>query len=223
MSGNSLVLFGDRHFASLVWYCVTQDAGRQVAAFAVDAEWFSKDRHEGLPVTPFEHVAALFPPNTHDMLIPIGWAEINGVRRKRCETATSMGFRLSSFVSRSANVSPGILIGANCMVFEQVVVQPFVKMGKNVIIRVGAIIGHHSVIEDHCFIASGVMTGGNVHIAEQCFVGLGAILRDGIYVAPRCLIGAGTVVIADTEPDGVYVGNPARRLMKSSFEATRGC
>lgn len=218
----SLIIFGDRLMSSLVWHSVILDAGCKVAAFTVDAEWLSKKTHEGLPVAPFEEVADLFSPVTHDILIPIGWSEINGVRKKRCETAKSMGYRLARFVSRHAIVSSGIQIGENCMVFEQAVVQSFVKMGKNVIIRAGANIGHHSIVEDHCFIASGVVTGGNVHIAEQCFIGLGAILRDGIRIAPRCLIGAGAVVIADTEPDGVYVGNPARRLKKTSLEVTLG-
>jgi len=56
------------------------------------------------------------------------------------------------------------------------------------------------------------VTGGNVTIGDHCFIGLGAVLRDGITIADRCFLGAGAVVIADTEPDGVYVGNPARRL-----------
>jgi UDP-3-O-[3-hydroxymyristoyl] glucosamine N-acyltransferase len=43
-------------------------------------------------------------------------------------------------------------------------------------------------------IESEVVTGGNVTINERCF------------------IGAGTVATADAVPDGVYRGNPARRL-----------
>ncbi len=215
------MVFGGRAMSSLVWHCVTHDARRKVAAFTVDAAWISRNSHEGLPVVPFEQVTALYPPGTHEMLIPVGWADINGVRRSRCEQARQKGYRLATYVSSRASVWPDTKIGENCMVFEQAVVQSFTQLGMDVSIRSGANIGHHGVVEDHCFIATGVITGGNVHIGEQCFIGLGAILRDGVRIAPRCLIGAGAVVMADTEPDGVYVGMPARRLEKSSMEATR--
>ncbi|MCC5797756.1 MAG: hypothetical protein JJU48_10595 [Methylophaga sp.] len=81
-------------------------------------------------------------------------------------------------------------------------------------------IGNQCKVGDHCCIDSGVITGGNVTIGEQCFIGLGAIIRDNIKIADRCFIGAGAVVIKDTEPDSVYVGNPARRLDKTSLEVT---
>jgi Glycosyl transferase family 2 len=56
---------------------------------------------------------------------------------------------------------------------------------------------------------------------HTCILGLGAVVRDGIRLAPRCLVGAGAVVFGDTEPDGVYVGNPARRAPgKSALDAT---
>ena len=71
--------------------------------------------------------------------------------------------------------------------------------------------------------ASGVVTGGNVIIGERCWIGLGAVLRNNITIADRCFIGAGAVVTEDTEPDGVYVGVPARRVPnKTSMGITTG-
>lgn len=215
-----IIIFGCNSFASLIWYCVTHDTIRKVIAFTVDNNRFSKNKHEKLPVITFEKIANEYQPELHEILVPIGWTEINGIRRSRFEKAKQMGYNLGSYISSHATVWPDTLITENCMIFEKAVVQPFVQLGENIIIRSGANIGHHSIVGNHCFIASGVVTGGNVHIGEQCFIGLGATLRDNIHIAPRCLIGAGAVVLSDTEPDGVYVGNPARRISKTSLEAT---
>lgn len=50
-----------------------------------------------------------------------------------------------------------------------------------------------------------------VVVGDGCWVGAGAVILPGVTLAPGCVIGAGAVVTADTEPDGVYRGVPARR------------
>jgi sugar O-acyltransferase (sialic acid O-acetyltransferase NeuD family) len=216
-----LVIFGDRSLARLCWHCLTRDARREVVAFSVDETHRSRESLEGLPVVAFERLEARFPAAEYELLIPIGPTNINGVRRRLCEAARHKGYRLSSYVSTRASVWPDTAMGANCLVFEQAVLQSFARLGDDVIVRSGANIGHDSVVGDHSFIATGVVTGGNVSIGEQCFLGLGAVVRNGIRVAPRCVIGAGAVLLSDTLPDGVYVGNPARRVAgRSAFEAT---
>jgi maltose O-acetyltransferase len=49
-------------------------------------------------------------------------------------------------------------------------------------------------------------------IKEGCYFGDNCIIMGGITIAPRCVVGAGAFVNKDTEPDGVYVGTPAKRL-----------
>jgi maltose O-acetyltransferase len=51
-----------------------------------------------------------------------------------------------------------------------------------------------------------------VTIARGCWIGMGAIIMPGVTVAEGCVIGAGAVVLNSTEPNGLYVGNPARRV-----------
>lgn len=56
--------------------------------------------------------------------------------------------------------------------------------------------------------------GGGATVAPQCFIGLNATVRDNVKIAQGCFIAASALVISDTEPDGLYVGAPARRLAK---------
>ena len=125
--------------------------------------------------------------------------------------ARSMGYRLASYVSSRATVLNEGRIGDNCFIFEDNTIQPFVTIGDNVVLWSGNHIGHHSTIKDHCFIASHVVVSGGVEIDEQCFIGVNATLRDHIKIGARCVIGAGTLLLADAEPEGVYIGIATER------------
>jgi len=56
-----------------------------------------------------------------------------------------------------------------------------------------------------------VVVSGGVDIGEQCFIGVNATLRDHINIGAKCVIGAGALLLADTEPEGVYIGNATER------------
>lgn len=221
MSERPLVIFGAGSFASLAAHCLTRDAGRRILGFTVDAAYCQAPDHEGLPLLPFETLVDRAPPGDCELLVPLGYLRMNGLREERCAAGEAMGYRLASYVSRFARVWPDSPVGDHVLIFENAVLQSLVRIGRNVIIRAGANIGHHSSVGDHSFIASGVVTGGNVSIGCNCFIGLGAVVRDGVRIADRCFIGAGAVVLADTEPEGVYVGSPARRIAKDPLEVTR--
>ena len=216
-----LLLFGGGSLASLAAHCLTHDAQRKIAAFTIDASYVEANTHEGLPLVAFQQLADNFPPETHDILVPLGHTGMNDFRRQRCEQAKAMGYTLAHYVSSRASVWPDLAVKENVIIYEHAILQSFVTLGSNVTVRSGANIGHHSRIGSHSFIASGVVTGGNVTIGDHSFIGLGTTLRDTVSIGRRCFIGAGAVVIADTADDGVYVGNPARRLPdKTSADVT---
>ncbi len=89
---------------------------------------------------------------------------------------------------------------------ENNVVQPFARIGRNVIVWSGNHIGHHSTIEDHCFIASHAVISGSVTIGEGSFVGVNATIRDNVTVGRHNVLGAGTLILANTSDDGVFMG-----------------
>lgn len=217
-----VVLFGADNFASLAWYCLSHDSPYRVVGFTVDRTFLRAPSHEGLPVAPFDELEAYFPPGQVRLLIPLGYHAINGLRRARFEQARARGYEFVSYVSSRASTWPDLQVGANCLIYEHAIIQPYARVGDNAIIRSGAHISHHCQVGDHAFVAAGVTLGGNVRVGEQAFVGLGAVLRDGLRIAERSFIGAGAVVVADTEADGVYVGNPARKGARSALDVTGG-
>ncbi|MCR4322235.1 MAG: acetyltransferase [Candidatus Brocadiaceae bacterium] len=220
MNTNQVIIFGNQPLASLAWYCLTHDSPWQVVAFTVDGAYINANTHEGLPVVPFERLE-----ETHDtgrirLLIPLGYRHINGLRMQKFNEARQRGYQFVSYISSRASVWPDLQIGENCMVYEHAIIQPFAHIGDNVIIRSGVHISHHTAVGDHCFIGAEAALAGNVQVGERCFIGVNATVIDNLRVAERTFVGAGAVVIKNTEQDGVYAGNPARKLDRSSLEVT---
>jgi sugar O-acyltransferase (sialic acid O-acetyltransferase NeuD family) len=205
------ILFGAGPFASLAWYCLTHDSSDHVVAFTVDAAHRQTEEAHGLPVAPFEALDRDFSPASHAILFPLGAHDMNRMKQARFQLAKGRGYRIATYVSSRAIVWPDLQLGEGCIVFEGAVVQPFAKIGINTIVRSSVHISHHVVVGDHCFISAGACFGGGASVGDRCFVGLNATVRDGVTIAEGCFIAAGAVVVADTEPDGLYIGVPARR------------
>ena len=51
-----------------------------------------------------------------------------------------------------------------------------------------------------------------VRIEAGSWIGANVTILPGVTIRSGCVIGVGAVVMSDTEPDGLYVGTPARRI-----------
>lgn len=51
-----------------------------------------------------------------------------------------------------------------------------------------------------------------IKIEEGCWIGGGVIILPGVTIERGCVIGAGSIVTKNCEANGVYVGNPAKRV-----------
>lgn len=206
-----LVIFGSGDIAQLAHHYFTIDSDYDIAAFTVDAEFIKDSELCGLPVVPFENLTSSYPPNSYDLFIALGYSKLNSIRKAKFLAAKEKGYSLASYISSRASILNDENIGENCFIFEDNTIQPFVTIGNNVTLWSGNHIGHHTVIHDHTFIASHVVVSGGVKIGEQCFIGVNATLRDHITIGDRCVIGAGALMLADAEPEGVYIGTATER------------
>jgi len=206
-----LVVFGAGDIADVAWFYFSRYSDYEPVAFTVDAAYIKEATFRGLPVVPFEEVVASHSPEGHDMFVAMSYSRLNAVRKEKYEAAKRQGYRMASYISPQATVLNEGRIGDNCLILEDNTIQPFVEIGNNVTLWSGNHIGHHSTVRDHCFLASHIVVSGGVEIGEQCFIGVNATLRDHIKVGPRCVIGAGALLLADAEPEGVYMGKATER------------
>lgn len=51
-----------------------------------------------------------------------------------------------------------------------------------------------------------------IRIEDGCWLGANVVVLPGVTVRRGCVIGASSTVTSSTEPDGLYLGTPARRV-----------
>lgn len=211
-----VIIFGAGQFAEVAHFYFTRDAGRKIAAFTVDGE--EKDASGavfGTPVVPWEEAQKRFPPAQYDAFVAIGSSRVNRSRKEKCAQLKALGYNLASYVSSKAILWTD-QIGEHAFILEHNTIQPYSRIGHNVIVWSGNHIGHHVTVGDHCFITSHVVISGGATIGEGSFLGVNATLRDHIRIGRHNVIGAGAVMLKDTGDDEVYASAATpRHALKS--------
>ena len=122
------------------------------------------------------------------------------------------------YISSRAFVWRNVTMGDNVFIFEDNTVQPFVKMGSNIVLWSGNHIGHHSVLGDHLFISSHVVISGFCTVGDYTFMGVNSTVGNNINVGKDCLIGSGCLLVKDTGDGKLYKGTPNKADELSIYE-----
>jgi sugar O-acyltransferase (sialic acid O-acetyltransferase NeuD family) len=211
-----LVLIGTGAFAQVAYEYFTHDSPYEVVAFAVEREFIEGPELFGVPIVPFDEMAAHFAPKDHHFFVAITYFGLNKVRARLYQTARDAGYRAASYVSPHAFVWRNAQLGEHCFVFEQAVIQPFVKIGDDVIFWSGCFIGHHSRIGDHCFVAAHSAVNGTASVGAYSFLGANSTIANHVSVAENCIISAGSHVMSDVERDQVILGTWRKKTLTST-------
>lgn len=214
-----VIIFGVQDFAQLAKFYLQHDSEHEVVAFSVNEQYLPEEKtFEGLPVVAFENVETVYPPAEFKFFAPMSPSRMNRLRESVYQQIKEKEYELISYVSSKATVFPGTQIGDNCFILEDNTIQPFTSIGNNVVLWSGNHIGHHSVIKDHVSFTSHVVLSGHCTVEPFAFFGVNATVRDGIRIAEGSFIAMAAAVVLNTEPWGVYKGNPAKKGDKLSTE-----
>lgn len=191
-----LIIYGTGQITEVQAFYFERETPYQIVAYTNAREFIKEDTFNGKPVVPFADVQTLYPPSEHHAFISVGYKQMNTIRRARYDEAKAKGYTLATYISPRATYydTP---VGDNCFIFENNVIQPFVKIGNNVTLWSGNHIGHHSTIRDNVFITSHVVVSGNCDIGENSFLGVNATLRDGTKLGPFVVVAAGATVMKE--------------------------
>jgi len=204
-----LVIFGDEDFAQLAYEYFTYDSPYQVVGFTVDQAYRKRDDLCGKPVVAFEELEQRFPSSEHEIYVAVVYGKLNRLREGICLRAKAMGYRLASYISSRAFVWRNVLLGEHCFIFEDNTIQPYVRIGDNVVMWSGNHIGHHSRIGSHCFITSHVVVSGWCEIGDHSFLGVNATLANNTRVGEGSWISHGTVISGDIPPRSLVRTQPS--------------
>lgn len=149
----------------------------------------------------------------------------------RSHTIIYPGNKIGSHFSTGhrAQIRENNTIGNNVSIGTNSVIEHHVHIGNNVRLHTGVFVPEFSTLKDNCWLGPHVVltnakfplhpqVKSNLHgptIDEGAIIGANATILPGVHIGRRCLIGAGSVVTTDTQPGGIYIGNPARYTGKN--------
>lgn len=121
-------------------------------------------------------------------------------------------------------VLPNAIIGNNCNINAQVLIENDVIIGNNVTVKSGVQIWDGTRVEDNVFIGpSATFTNdllprskeypeafSGITIKKGASIGANATILPGVTIGERAIVGAGAVVTKDVPDYAVVVGNPAK-------------
>jgi sugar O-acyltransferase (sialic acid O-acetyltransferase NeuD family) len=208
-----LVIVGAGETGEIACEYFTVDSEYEVVGFAIDRSFITTESVAGLPVIPLDELELKFPPAEYWAFVAASSTKLNRVRSHLYSVIKNKNYRIASYISSRAFIWRNVQIGENCFIFEDNTIQPFVKIGNNVVLWSGNHIGHNSSIQNHCFLSSHVVVSGFCNVGEYSFLGVNSTIINNINVGKDCFIGAGALVQKDVPPGSV--------LQESSTEASK--
>lgn len=143
----------------------------------------------------------------------------NAVRRRVAERYADLAFpnlidpdaTVGRSSSRILAQSRGVIVQAGARVTANVRLGDFCNLNTN------ATVSHDCDVGAFATVGPGASVGGNAKIEQGAWIGIGASVINGsparpVRIGAWAIVGAGAVVVHDCDPEGVYVGIPARRM-----------
>jgi acetyltransferase-like isoleucine patch superfamily enzyme len=178
----------------------------------------------GLPLVPFSEVEQIFPPDSCEMIVAIGYEQMNGLRQQKIAEAAAKGYPFTSFVHETLIRHEEMLIGDNCIILDHVSIHPGTRIEHGSFIDSNVNIGQNCHIKAMNWISAGVSVGQDTVLGTNCFVGANASIEAGIEVSERTYIAANLALGWNTEPDDVFTSNIGEKSdMKSPVFLLRNC
>ncbi|MGC1183504.1 acetyltransferase [Legionella sp.] len=212
-----LVIVGAGELARIADEYFSYDSNYEVAGFTVEKDYLNEQTLNEKPIVAFEEITEHFPPEAFEAFVAIPASQLNRLRTRLYHATKKKGYVCATYISSHAFVWRNVEIGENCFIFENNTIQPFVKIGNNVILWSGNHIGHQTVIENNCFLSSHVVVSGYCKIGDSCFLGVNSTFNDHVEIPRDCIIASGALVSKSLhQPEKIYYGAPAKEMPKKS-------
>lgn len=156
---------------------------------------------------PDDILAKLFDQGIRDAFISVGSIDSKSIasRKRIYDTLKRVGFKLPCIIHPAAILAKDRVLGEGTFVAAAAVINPHVKIGKNVIVNTRSSIDHDCVIGDFAHIAPGAILSGGVKLACDVHIGANATIRQNVRIGEGSLIAAGETVRSDVGKRVKYV------------------
>lgn len=194
-------------------YCCLAD---QLAAQQINAsEWacFMVPDHElsertimGIPVI----TDSEFDPAVYDAVVALG----DPVMRRKVVSKMPQTTHYASIIHPSAVISEWVEIGEGAIITAGTIITCNVKIGKHAQLNLHSTIGHDCVAGDFFTTAPGANISGMCTFGDAVYIGTNAAVKQGISICSNVTVGMGGAVLKNIDTPGVYIGSPAKIMIK---------
>ena len=188
-----------------------------VVGFAVNEQYKKTDKFLGLPVYTLENLREEIGIEHFSVFVAMLWNHLNRDRRDVYEYCKSKGYVMANIISPYALLRSPI-DGDNCWIHDYVVVQQETRIGSDIAMMSGTLIGANANVGSHCFFGAHSLLAGGCSIGEQSFVGINSIVFDDTHVGKKCIIGACTAVKRNMPDYSRYVTKSDEIVVKQYSE-----
>ena len=203
-------IFGAGGFGREALVCLMDSVGASprtigdIAAFMVDDSAYDESDVMGVPVIK----RSMFIPEQYQVVVAIG----EPTARKRAVEQLPGETQFTTIIHPSAVISPWVNLAEGCIVTAGTVLTCNITIGRHAHLNLHTTVGHDCEMGDFFTTAPAVNISGNCHFGHRVYFGTNASVRQGVSICDDVIVGMGGVVVKDIVDEGVYIGNPLKRL-----------
>lgn len=216
---SDVIIFGLRDFAELLYESIKINAlkvSQNPVGFVVDDEYYEQERFCDEHVYRYSELKKTFSCNEVEILIAIGYRNMNQHREKIFRRLLQDGWEIASYIDPDSIVRTKSF-GRGNIVFDAVNIGIGCQVGDGNVFYPGAFLAHHCTIGNFNFFAPRVSIAGRVQIGDACFFGNNSCTKDHIQIANQTLVGAGCYIDSSiASSGGVYVSSRCIKMSRNS-------
>lgn len=211
-----IIIFGNGNYAKTLTYYIENCTDWNIIGYSTDLD-LNVDSFNGKKYIPFKQLVAEYPPDKYDIVMGIGYKNMNNLRKEKFEMIKKYGYKLPNLIHPTAIMNNTVL-GEGNIILENTIIEPNTVLGDDNILWSAVLLGHDGIHGDHNHYAACCLIAGNCKIGNNCFIGNHATVKDGTEIANYSLLGAGVYVSKDTREYDVVV--PARAVTLENRRST---
>jgi len=209
-----IIIIGAGGHARAVYECLYHDKNFKVVAFIDNKIGEGTELIMGIPVYgPHSIVTEFMKKGVKGFIIAIGKNEIRTSYFKKFK---DMGLEPINAIHSTASIGHNVKIGKGVVVGIGAIINTNAKIGDNSIVNTGAIIEHENIIQENIHICPGTSIAGRCVIKKNTFIGIGSVIKDYITIGENVIVGAGSVVLGNIPDNVVVIGSPAKIIKKNN-------
>ena len=143
------IIIGNGSYARMMKRYIDLTDFGQAAAYAVEESFIRELEMDGLPVLPLEQLKETGSPETHSLIMGIGYTKMGNVREKIFRQCKALGFTFENYIHPTVIMEKNVTIGEGNNILEGVILEEGVVLGDANLLFGGSLIAHETTVGDY--------------------------------------------------------------------------